>query len=98
MDQHAGIGLATGGKSSQTGSHFFESARLYAQSNDDKLSAYCYELAVGGEEGSLSWLTTMEAGRTAMDLNDFENATQHFTKALKNAKGKYEKRISSKLP
>lgn len=93
LDQNTASGLSTG-KAAHIGNHFLTSAQLYAQNNDKELSAYCYESALGCEEGTLSWLILMEAGRTAMDLNSFEDARKCFKKAFQAAKGKLEKRIS----
>ncbi len=74
---------------------YVESARTYSQSTEQATTFTCYEAAINSTNDScLAWLTSMEAGQTALVLCDYPNAINFFTKAFKLAENETEKNLS----
>lgn len=93
------IGLIAGSSSVRPGVEynnlFVESARTFSLSNEQATTYECYEGAIGStNDASLAWFTSMEAGQTALQLNDYQNAISFFTKALKLSENETEKSLS----
>lgn len=76
---------------------FLETARTYSQSTENANTYTCYEAAINSTSDScLSWMTSMEAGQTALLQGDYQNATGFLTKAFKLAETQIEKSLSGK--
>ena len=74
---------------------YVESARTYSQSTEQSTTFTCYEAAINStSDACLAWLTSMEAGQTALSLNDHQNAMTFFSRALKLAENTTELNIS----
>lgn len=74
---------------------FLESARTFSQSVEQTTTCTCYEAAINSTSDiCLAWLTSMEAGQTALSLNDYSNATHFFSKAFSFADNDKEKNLA----
>ncbi|XP_057367522.1 uncharacterized protein LOC130688558 [Daphnia carinata] len=74
---------------------YVESARTFCFTNQQLPVYECYEGAIGSTNDTcLAWFTSMEAGQTALSLNDYPNAISFFTKAFKLTQNEMEKNLS----
>lgn len=74
---------------------YVESARTFCFTNQQLVIYECYEGAIGSTNDTcLAWFTSMEAGQTALCLNDYPNAISFFTKAFKLSQNEIEKNLS----
>lgn len=74
---------------------FIESARTYSYSSEKATTFTCYEAAMSStNDACLAWLTSMEAGQTALLIGDYPNAVSFFTKACKFAENDTEKNLA----
>jgi tetratricopeptide (TPR) repeat protein len=92
-------GFNAGSSSARSGLEYnnlyVESARTFFLSNEQASTYECYEGAISStNDASLAWLTSMEAGQTALHLNEYLNAISFFTKAYQLAENYTEKNIS----
>ena len=86
------------GIGSSQGNLYLESARCYAGVPDKASTFFCYEAAITSSSNPMtSWMNAMEAGQTAISLNDYQNATSFFTRALKMSETDMEKNLSGRL-
>lgn len=76
---------------------YIESARTYSQSDEQATTFACYEAAINSTgDRCLAWLTSMEAGQSALESNNNQNAMAFFLKAFKLAENTTEMKISGK--
>ncbi len=78
------------------GNHLYlESARSYSAVPDKVNFFSCYDAAAScSNDSTIAWMTCMEAGHTALQLQDYLNASSFFSRAFKSAESDMEKSLA----